>query len=60
MSKSDNELVFKIPNEEVKLGKIFRQLYNLATNNQIEDFSLTQSSLEQVFLVFARHQVNIE
>lgn len=60
MSKSENELVYKIPNSDLRLGQMFRKLHFMCENQDIKDFSLTQSSLEQVFLVFARHQEVIE
>jgi len=54
LNKSDSEMVFKIPNTQVKLSKTFRILRKMCVDQEIKDFSLNQSSLENVFLSFAR------
>jgi len=61
MALSDREVLFKVKSEDIKLSELFGKLQTLkSVDKVIKDFSLTQSSLEQVFLLFARFQENLE
>lgn len=51
-----NESFFKL-REATKLSVIFESLWQIKSENKIHDFSVTRSSLEQVFIQFAKHQI---
>ena len=54
---SGGRLTFKVPKSCVRsLGSVFEALENRKLND-IEEFSFSQSTLEQVFLDFAKLQV---
>lgn len=45
-----------LPYERVHLPRLFAFLESSRGEFGVEDFSVTQTSLEQVFISFARHQ----
>ncbi|XP_031417198.1 ATP-binding cassette sub-family A member 5 [Clupea harengus] len=54
-------LVYKIPMEDVKsLAKAFSQLETAKQNFNFEEYNFSQSTLEQVFMEFAKEQDNEE
>ncbi|KAM3592158.1 uncharacterized protein V6R79_013887 [Siganus canaliculatus] len=54
-------MVYKIPMEDVKsLAKSFSQLENAKQAFNFEDYNFSQSTLEQVFMEFAKEQENEE
>ena len=46
-----------LPDTEVKLSRVFGLLESNKLSYQIEDYSVSQTTLEQVFITFARAQV---
>ncbi|RUS70602.1 hypothetical protein EGW08_021637, partial [Elysia chlorotica] len=49
---------YSIPKEDVKsLGKTFSNLEQCKSTHRLEEYSFSQSSLEQVFLYFAKQQL---
>ena len=48
---------YKIPQENISLGKVFGVIEENKDNLRIKDYSLTQQTLEQVFIKFAKEQV---
>ncbi|XP_048742335.2 phospholipid-transporting ATPase ABCA3-like isoform X2 [Ostrea edulis] len=50
-------LEFRIPNPTLSLAKLFREMETTKTECNVEDYSVHQTSLEQVFLAFTRGQV---
>ncbi|KAK1794086.1 hypothetical protein P4O66_010988, partial [Electrophorus voltai] len=54
-------MVYKIPMEDVKsLAKAFSQLESAKQNFNFEEYNFSQSTLEQVFMEFAKEQENEE
>uniref|UniRef100_A0AAQ5XMK4 Cholesterol transporter ABCA5 n=1 Tax=Amphiprion ocellaris TaxID=80972 RepID=A0AAQ5XMK4_AMPOC len=54
-------MVYKIPMEDVKsLAKSFSQLENAKQTFNFEEYNFSQSTLEQVFMEFAKEQENEE
>ncbi|XP_033975755.1 ATP-binding cassette sub-family A member 5 isoform X1 [Trematomus bernacchii] len=54
-------MVYKIPMEDVKsLAKAFSQLESAKQNFNFEDYNFSQSTLEQVFMEFAKEQESEE
>uniref|UniRef100_A0A3Q4AVM2 Cholesterol transporter ABCA5 n=1 Tax=Mola mola TaxID=94237 RepID=A0A3Q4AVM2_MOLML len=54
-------MVYKIPMEDVKsLAKSFSQLESAKQSFNFEEYNLSQSTLEQVFMEFAKEQENEE
>ncbi|XP_059388729.1 cholesterol transporter ABCA5-like [Carassius carassius] len=54
-------MVYKIPMEDVKsLAKSFAQLESAKQNFNFEEYNFSQSTLEQVFMEFAKEQENAE
>lgn len=54
-------MVYKIPMEDVKsLAKSFAQLESAKQNFKFEEYNFSQSTLEQVFMEFAKEQENEE
>uniref|UniRef100_A0A673I827 ATP-binding cassette sub-family A member 5-like n=1 Tax=Sinocyclocheilus rhinocerous TaxID=307959 RepID=A0A673I827_9TELE len=54
-------MVYKIPMEDVKsLAESFAQLENAKQNFNFEEYNFSQSTLEQVFMEFAKEQENEE
>uniref|UniRef100_A0A8C1XA90 ATP binding cassette subfamily A member 5 n=1 Tax=Cyprinus carpio TaxID=7962 RepID=A0A8C1XA90_CYPCA len=54
-------MVYKIPMEDVKsLAKSFAQLESAKQNFNFEEYNFSQSTLEQVFMEFAKEQENEE
>ena len=47
---------FVVPRADVGIGPLFRALVESRAGLGIEDFSVSQSTLEDVFLFFARQQ----
>ena len=51
-----NQRTYAIPTSEIRsLAKAFRALDEISAKHGVEEFGLTQTSLEQVFLMFANH-----
>jgi ATP-binding cassette subfamily A (ABC1) protein 3 len=53
-------MTFVVPQKDVKWSEIFSMLQKAKFQFAIEDYSVGQSSLEQIFLSFAQHQKFIE
>ncbi|XP_076007941.1 cholesterol transporter ABCA5 [Genypterus blacodes] len=54
-------MVYKVPMEDVKsLAKSFSQLESAKQNFNFEEYNFSQSTLEQVFMEFAKEQENEE
>ena len=49
-------LTYIIPTKHIKWSQIFGKLEAAKSKLNIEDYSITQSSLEQVFLQFTKKQ----
>lgn len=49
-------MTFVIPGKEIKWSEIFGILENNKTRLKIDDYSIGQSSLEQIFLSFTKYQ----
>nr|CAH59462.2 ATP-binding cassette transporter sub-family A [Pecten maximus] len=49
-------LHFQIPDADVPLARVFGAMERAKTQFNIEDYSVHQTTLEQVFLTFTRHQ----
>ena len=47
---------FQIPDNNIALGKVFGEMERAKSKYDIEDYSVHQTTLEQVFLSFTRHQ----
>lgn len=50
-------LQFQIPDADVPLAKVFGELERAKDRFNLEDYSVHQTTLEQVFLTFTRDQV---
>lgn len=54
-----NEVIFRLSNQgdlgDLRLSVLFDELAQLAKNKQIEDFMISRTTLEQVFVKFAKH-----
>ena len=56
--RGEYEYKFKIPKENFSFFNSFKFLYgDLQTNKIIDDFSLTQCSLEEIFIHFSKFQI---
>ncbi|KAI1293754.1 Phospholipid-transporting ATPase ABCA1 [Halotydeus destructor] len=53
-----NMLEFSLPNNDTALSLIFSNLQEAKSNLQLQDFSVSQTTLDQVFVQFADQQVN--
>lgn len=49
-------MTFVIPGKDIKWSEIFGILETAKTHLSIEDYSIGQSSLEQIFLSFTKYQ----
>ena len=49
-------LQYHIPKSTIGVGVVFKVLEEVKANYDIEDYSVSQTSIEQVFLNFAREQ----
>ena len=49
-------LQYHIPKKDQGVGKIFETMENAKSTYNIEDYSVSQTSIEQIFLNFAREQ----
>ncbi|RWS18706.1 ABC transporter ABCA1-like protein [Leptotrombidium deliense] len=49
-------LVFHFEDPSVSLGNVFRILETIKKNFKLEDYQLTDSNLEQIFLTFAKEK----
>ncbi|KAG5670265.1 hypothetical protein PVAND_000542 [Polypedilum vanderplanki] len=49
-------LTFHVPSHELKWSEIFGILENAKSRLNIEDYSITQATLEQIFLSFTKYQ----
>ncbi|XP_062570055.1 phospholipid-transporting ATPase ABCA3-like [Saccostrea cucullata] len=47
---------FQIPDNNIALGRVFGEMERAKSQFNIEDYSVHQTTLEQVFLSFTRHQ----
>ena len=50
-------LDFQIPHPNLSLSKLFKEMERTKAEYGVEDYSVHQTSLEQVFLAFTRNQV---
>jgi ATP-binding cassette subfamily A (ABC1) protein 3 len=50
-------LEFRIPIPTLSLAKLFKEMEKTKTEYNVEDYSVHQTSLEQVFLAFTRGQL---
>ncbi|KAL4225817.1 hypothetical protein ACF0H5_013807 [Mactra antiquata] len=48
---------FRIPDESAKLGEIFDVMEKAKTEYYVDDYSVHQTTLEQVFLAFTQNQI---
>lgn len=48
---------FKIPDDNARLGQIFGVMEALKKQYNVEDYSVHQTSLEQIFLMFVQNQI---
>lgn len=48
---------FKISDDKAKLGQIFGTMEALKKQYNVEDYSVHQTSLEQIFLTFVKNQI---
>lgn len=48
---------FRIPDESAKLGEIFDTMERAKAEYNVDDYSVHQTTLEQVFLTFTQNQV---
>lgn len=53
-------MTFAIPGKDLKWSEMFGILEDVKTRLNIEDYSISQSSLEQIFLSFTKFQKGIE
>ncbi|KAH9415252.1 hypothetical protein DERP_006346 [Dermatophagoides pteronyssinus] len=51
-------LEFNLPTNEILLSNIFQVLQNAQTLLSLQDYSVSQTTLDQVFVTFANQQVN--
>jgi len=56
--KHQNLVQYQVPKEEVSWANLFRTLEENKKELQIEDYLVSQTSLEQVFIYFARAQID--
>ena len=52
----DGRIRYELPQEELKLHSMFRLLEAKREELQIKDYTISQTTLEQVFIHFAQHQ----
>jgi len=52
--------LFKLPSAGTPLSKVYREVEAAKTQLSIVDYSVSQCSLEQIFLAFAKHQIEAE
>ncbi|EAR89872.2 ABC transporter family protein (macronuclear) [Tetrahymena thermophila SB210] len=52
----DERIVYKVPSQHFLFSKSFFFLQNLKHNKIIEDFSITQASLEDIFIQYSQYQ----
>lgn len=52
--------LFKLPSAGTPLSKVYREIEAAKKHLSIVDYSVSQCSLEQIFLAFAKHQIEIE
>ncbi|XP_039258702.2 phospholipid-transporting ATPase ABCA1-like isoform X1 [Styela clava] len=55
-----NMIVLQLPLEVVKLAEVFKLIETNKTNLHIEDYSVSQTTLDEVFVSFAKHQTDGE
>lgn len=55
-SRHNGLLVYKLPSEGIQLPEIFGVLEETRSITQLEDYSLSQTTLDQVFISFANQQ----
>lgn len=49
-------LTFHVPAHDIKWSQIFGTLENARKELNIEDYSIAQATLEQIFLLFTKYQ----
>jgi ATP-binding cassette subfamily A (ABC1) protein 3 len=49
-------MAFRVPSKNLKWSQIFGKLQEAKKRLHIEDYSIAQASLEQVFLSFTKYQ----
>lgn len=54
---SEGYIDFQIPDDNAKLGQIFGVMENAKVEYEVEDYSVHQTTLEQIFLTFTQNQV---
>jgi len=57
-NSNKNDLTYKVPLESMKFSNIFNELENLKNQGKIKDFTIFTSTLEQIFINFAKNQKN--
>eukprot|EP01015_Nassula_variabilis_P030892 TRINITY_DN6865_c0_g1_i5.p1 TRINITY_DN6865_c0_g1~~TRINITY_DN6865_c0_g1_i5.p1 ORF type:complete len:206 (+),score=27.37 TRINITY_DN6865_c0_g1_i5:67-684(+) len=61
VSENDNYLSYQVPLDNFSMSSTFELLYDrLKKNGEIKDFSISNCTLEQIFLHFSRQQVSEE
>eukprot|EP00026_Physarum_polycephalum_P016219 Phypoly_transcript_17082.p1 GENE.Phypoly_transcript_17082~~Phypoly_transcript_17082.p1 ORF type:complete len:219 (+),score=33.59 Phypoly_transcript_17082:132-788(+) len=56
----DTHLKYSIPKEKFSLASAFAQLQMLSNKGEIKDYGVSQATLEQVFIKFAKAQQEVE
>ena len=54
---SEGYVDYQIPDDNAKLGQIFGVMERAKTEYEVEDYSVHQTTLEQIFLTFTQNQV---
>ncbi|XP_064626259.1 phospholipid-transporting ATPase ABCA1-like isoform X3 [Lineus longissimus] len=57
--KHHNMVQYQLPSGDISLGKVFEKIENMRGELKIEDYSVSQTTLDQVFINFARLQTDI-
>ena len=52
----DGRVRYELPQESLKLSNMFKELEGKREELQIKDYTISQTTLEQVFIHFAQHQ----
>ena len=54
---SEGYIDFQIPDDNARLGQIFGVMEKAKVEYQVEDYSVHQTTLEQIFLTFTQNQI---
>lgn len=56
----ESHVKFTVPKEKFSLAKAFSQLQSLTEKGEIKDYGISQATLEQVFIKFAKTQAGAD